>query len=127
MLVQQKFVERIYNEVQIVHENETAENRRLIFIATCYQIYCPISYLKVAKGERTAGKLPQGIRDEIKRCLGFASAEMVNHYRSFTEPQMRPFNNGPERPFKIKVETVIEKFKQFSIRPEDTQCELQLA
>lgn len=121
MLRKTKFVEKIYNEVQNVFINETFENRRLIFIATIYQVYQPLSFL-----DEAAGKLPAGVRDEMARCLGFNNPEMCNHYKQFVEPPMKPYNTGPERPFKTKVMQIVERFKCFSINIEDSQFKLGL-
>lgn len=119
MLKKVKFVEQIYNTVQEVFADDTFENRRLIFIAVCYQVYQPLSYL-----DQAAGKLPAGVRDEMSRCLSFVNPEMVNHYKTFTEPWLKPFNTGPERPFKTKVMSIVERFKAYSINAEDTQYSL---
>lgn len=120
------YVERIFNAVQNEFPDDTPENRKLIFIATVYQAYQPLSFLENKSDKRAAGKLPTGVRDEIARCLGFVNSEMANHFKAQAEPFMKPFNNGPERPFKVKVMEIIEKFRCFSINPEDTQFKLGL-
>jgi hypothetical protein len=121
MLCKSKYVEQIFAAVQEQFQDETYENRRLIFIATVYQVYQPLSFL-----DQTAGKLPAGIRDEMSRCLGFNNPEMVNHFKTFCEPQMKPFNNGPERPFKVKVMEIVERFRPYSIIQDDYQFKLGL-
>ena len=124
MLKKPHFVEQIFNAVQEQFAEETPENRRLIFIGVTYQIYQPLSFLENKQDKRAAGKLPAGVRDEIARCLGFVNSEMANHYKAQVEPWLKPFNNGPERPFKVKVMSVVEKFKCYSINPEDFQPKL---
>ena len=121
MLGHTKYVEQIFLVVQSQFQNESFENRRLIFIATVYQVYQPLSFL-----DHAAGKLPAGVRDEMSRCLGFNNPEMVNHFKTFCEPQMKPFNTGPERPFKVKVMEIVERFRQFSIIQDDYQPKLDL-
>ena len=124
MLKKAKFVEQIYAAVQSEFSEESYENRRLIFIATVYQVYQPLSFLPTSKRDdqktkQAAGKLPAGVRDEIARCLGFNNPEMSSHYKQFCEPQMKPFNTGPERPFKTKVMQIVERFRSYSINPDD--------
>lgn len=126
MLRHTKYVEQIFHSVQSEFSQETSENRRLIFIAVVYQVYQPLSFLENKTDKRAAGKLPAGVRDEIARCLNFTNSEMANHFKTFTEAQMKPFNNGPERPFKQKVMSIVERFKCFSINTSDTQFKMSL-
>lgn len=131
MLKKTKFVEQIYAAVQSEFSEESYENRRLIFIATVYQVYQPLSFLPTSKRDdhktkQAVGKLPAGVRDEMARCLSFNNPEMVNHFKTFAEPQMKPFNTGPERPFKTKVMQIVERFKVYSINESDYQYNLGL-
>jgi hypothetical protein len=124
MLRSPRHVKSIFTAVNHEFADETPENRRLIFIACVYQSYQPLSFLPAIKSEenrtrQAAGKLPVGVRDEMSRCLGFNNPEMASHFKQFTEPQMKPFNTGPERPFKLKVMSIIAKFKVHSINADD--------
>lgn len=124
MLKHVKHVAEIFKSVQEQFPEDTNENRRLIFIGVVYQAYQPLSYLENRSDNRVLGKLPTGVRDEMSRLLGFNNPELVNHFKVFTESQMKPFNNGPERPFKVKVMEIVERFKCFSINEDDFQPKL---
>lgn len=131
MLKGTQHVGRIFNAVQEQYANESDHDRMLIFICACYQAYQPLSFLPTtkhddAKTKQAAGKLPPGIRDEIARCLKLNHSEEVNRYLHFAMPFMRPFNTGPERPFRIKVMAIVERFKAYSIRPNELQMEMGL-
>ena len=117
ILRSKKYVERIFNEVQLL--DEPSERRRDIFISAVYQAYRPATY--VASG---VAKLPAGIRDEMTRLLQFNNPEMINHFRDQWSPAMNPYSTGPERPFRAKVMEIVEKFRQFSINPADHQYNL---
>ena len=121
-----KYVEHLYNEVQTVHEEETQEERRLIFIALTYQIYSPLSYLHNKADGKASGKLPAGVRDEMSKCLGFVNPEMINFHKSYTKPGMKPYNNGVDRPFYAKVMNLVDRFKPLSINKNDSQFKLGL-
>lgn len=120
------FVSKIFEAVQTDFADETPENRRLIFIATTYQAYQPLSFLEDKQDKKAQGKLPTGVRDEMARCLSFTNSEMINHFKTFCEPHMKPDNNGVERPFKAKVMSIIEKFKCYSIHADELQYSLGL-
>ena len=124
MLKKPHYVEQIFHTVQQSFPEETMENRRLIFIGVVYQVYQPLSFLENKSDNRVAGKLPPGIRDEMARCLEFVNPEMCNHFKSQIEPWLKPFNTGPERPFKVKVMSIVEKYRCFSINSEDFQPKL---
>lgn len=120
------YVQDIFNVVEDEFSNESSENRRLIFIATVYQLYQPLSFLEDKSDRRAKGKLPSGVRDEMARCLGFINSEMINHHKAYVEPYMKPDNNGVQRPFKAKVMSIVERFRCFSIHNVDTQFKLSL-
>lgn len=124
MLKNPKHVEAIFHAVQEVYSDETWENRRLLFIASVYQSYQPLSYLQSKEDGKAAGKLPPGVRDEMARCLSFQNPEMANHFKSFTESWMKPEDNGMTRPFKVKVMAIVDRFKSLSIKPEDHQYQM---
>jgi hypothetical protein len=129
MLRSPRHVKSIFTAVNHEFADETPENRRLIFIACIYQSYQPLSFLPAIKSEenrtrQAAGKLPAGVRDEMSRCLGFNNPEMCSHFKTQTESPMKPFNTGPERPFRIKVMSIIKKFKKYSINTDDHQFEM---
>lgn len=124
MLKNPKHVEAIFHAVQEVYSDETWENRRLLFIASVYQSYQPLSYLQSKEDGKAAGKLPPGVRDEMARCLEYKNPEMCNFLKGYTEPQMKPDNNGVPRPFQAKVISVLERFKAFSVKAEDHQFNL---
>lgn len=126
MLNKPNHVQDIFQEVQAQFQEETPENRRLIFIACIYQIYQPLSFLEGKEDKKAQGKLPAGVRDEMSRCLEFNNPEMTSHFKKFTESWMKPFNSGPERPFRSKVMSIVERFRQFSIHKDDTQYQLSL-
>lgn len=126
MLRKPSYVEQIYNAVQSVFPDESHENRRLIFIATVYQVYQPLSFLEDKTDRKAQGKLPAGVRDEMARCLEFVNPEMINHHKAYVEPQMKPEDNGVQRPFKAKVMSIVERFKCYSINASDTQYQLSL-
>lgn len=121
-----KYVEEIFKAVQSEFADESDENKRLIFIATVYQLYQPLSYLRRKEDDKASGKLPIGVRDEMQKCLAFVNPEMINHHKYYVEPQMKPESNGVSRPFKSKVMSVVERFKCFSIHADDTQFKLSL-
>lgn len=124
MLNKPSYVTHIFQAVQTEFENETPENRRLIFIACVYQIYQPLSFLEGKEDKKAQGKLPTGVRDEMSKCLEFNNPEMTSHFKRFTEAWMKPFNSGPERPFRTKVMEIVERFKVYSIHKDDTQFQL---
>ncbi|SMC52660.1 hypothetical protein [Pedobacter nyackensis] len=126
MLKAASHVSNIYSEVQEQFLDESPENRRLIFIACVYQIYQPLSFLEGKEDKKAQGKLPAGVRDEMSRCLEFNNPEMTSHFKKFTESWMKPFNSGPERPFRTKVMSIVERFKAYSIHKDDTQFSLAL-
>lgn len=119
MLRDKKYVKQIFEAVQAL--DETEDKKRDLFIACVYQAYCPESYV-----DSNVAKLPWGIRDEISTCLGFSSAELVNHFREQMSPAMKPFNNGPDRPFRTKVLEIVEQFRKYSIIVDDYQGKLEL-
>jgi len=126
MAVAPKHVEHIYNDVQSVYSEESYEERRLIFIATIYQIYQPLTYLQKKSDGKACGKLPPGVRDEMARCLQFVNSEMINFHKEYTEPHMKPYNNGVQRPFYAKVMVLVDRFKPYSINASDSQFKLGL-
>lgn len=121
-----KHVDHLYNEVQSVYADETDEERRLIFIAVTYQLYSPLSYLQKKADGKASGKLPTGVRDEMSRCLGFVNSEMINHHKLYTDPGMKPFNNGVDRPLMGKVMVLVDRFKPLSINASDSQFKLEM-
>lgn len=126
MLSKPTHVAQIFEAVQDQFQDEAPEDRRLIFIASCYQIYQPLSFLEGKEDNKAQGKLPAGVRDEMSRCLEFNNPEMASHFKRFTEAWMKPFNTGPERPFRTKVMAIVERFKAFSMHKDDTQYQLAL-
>jgi hypothetical protein len=122
-----KYVEHLYRDVQSIYADESSENRKLIFIAVCYQVYQPLCFLHKKEDGKASGKLPTGVRDEMAKCLGFASSEMINHHKTQCSSWMKPeFTNGVERPFKQKVMLLVERFKPYSMNASDTQFKLSL-
>lgn len=126
MLKKSDHVQAIHQAVQEQFCQETPEDRRLIFIASCYQVYQPLSFFEGKEDKKAQGKLPAGVREEMSRCLEFNNPEMTSHFKRFTEAWMKPFNSGPERPFRTKVMSIVERFKQYSIHADDTQYSLGL-
>lgn len=122
-----KYVQAIYDQVQSDLASESAEDRKDVFVATVYQLYQPLSFLRCKdkdKEGKALGKLPVGVRDEMQRCIGANNPETVNAIKSFVEAPMKPESNGVVRPFKEKVMNVVEKFKCFSIHADDSQFKL---
>lgn len=126
MLKKAEHVSSIFNAVEEQFQDDTAENRRLIFIAVCYQVYQPLSFLEGKEDNKAQGKLPAGVRDEMSKCLEFNNPEMTSHFKRFTEAWMKPFNSGPERPFRTKVMSIVERFRAFSIHADELQYSLGL-
>lgn len=130
MLRSPQYVSNIYQAVQEVYATEDNETRRQIFISSVYQLYQPLSFLPALKEEgkdaQAAGKLPAGVRDAIAACLGLNHPEEVNRFLQYASPWMRPFNTGPERPFRTKVMQIVERFRIYSVNREDTQYTLSL-
>lgn len=123
-LVNPKYVEKIYESVLDAFTEEDFETRKLIFISCVYQLYQPLSYLRRKEDAKASGKLPAGVRDEMQRVLGVNNPETINALKVYTESPMLPNSNGVIRPFKLKVMSVVDRFKVFSIHPEDTQFNL---
>jgi hypothetical protein len=121
-----KYVEHLYNDVQTYYADESPEERRDTFIGLTYRIYQPLSFLQRKEDGKAAGKLPPGVRDEMARCLGFVSSEMINHHKAFIEPALKPYNNGIERPLMTKVMVLVDRFRPLSINASDSQFKLEL-
>lgn len=123
-------VERIFNHIEDNYPHEEREHRRLLFIGSVYQAFQPLSYLPRIKGDsetaQAAGKLPPGVRDEIKRCLGLANAESVNAYKYYTEPMLKPESNGVVRPFKVCVMNIVDQFRCYSSDKNVLQFKMEL-
>ncbi|RZK75185.1 MAG: hypothetical protein EOO85_14235 [Pedobacter sp.] len=119
-----KHVQAIYESIQEGFADEPEENRKLIFIATCYQLFQPLSYLRKKEDGKASGKLPVGVRDEMQRVLQVNNPETINALKVYVEAPMLPNSNGVVRPFKQKVMSVVERFKCFSIHADDTQFNL---
>ena len=119
-------VEQIFNQVNESFADEDFETRKLIFIATTYQLYQPLSYLRKKEDGKASGKLPVGVRDEMQRVLQVNNPETINALKVYVEAPMLPNSNGVIRPFKQKVMSVVERFKCFSIHADDTQFKLSL-
>lgn len=125
-LLNPKYVEKIFNQIQESFSDETEENRKLIFIATCYQLFQPLSYLRKKEDGKASGKLPIGVRDEMQRMLNVNNPESINALKVYVEAPMLPNSNGVIRPFKQKVMSIVERFKCFSIHADDSQFKLSL-
>jgi len=121
-----KFVSDIFSKVNEVFADEDYDTRKLIFIATTYQLYQPLSYLRRKNDDKASGKLPVGVRDEMQKCLQVNNPETINALKTYVEAPMLPNSNGVIRPFKQKVMSVVEKFKVFSIHADDHQYSLGL-
>lgn len=123
-------VEKIYNHIEEHYSHEDREHRRLLFIGCTYQAFQPLSYLPRIKGDsdtaQAAGKLPVGVRDEMKRCLGLANAESVNGYKYQTEPWLKPESNGVIRQFKVDVMKVVDQFRCYSNDKNVLQFKMEL-
>lgn len=119
-----RYVQDIFDQVQEGFSDEDEHNRKLIFIATVYQLYQPLSYLRRKEDDKASGKLPIGVRDEMQRVLAVNNPETINALKQYTEPTMKPESNGVIRPFKQKVMSIVEKFKCFSIHADDHQYNL---
>lgn len=125
-----KLVPEIYRSVQTDFSEDSEDIKRDVFIAATIQLYNPLGFMfsedEIDHKKKAQGKLPAGVRDEVAKPLGFVNSEMVNHHKRFIEPFMDPFNSGPERPFKAKVMSIVERFKCYSINASDTQYQLSL-
>ena len=118
-----KYVESVWDDVNFVYAEDSEETKRDLFIGAMYQICEPLSFLDL--DDKVAGKLPVGVRDEMKRCLGFEFAEMVNHYKDQISPKMNPENRGVERPFRNKVMVLVDRFRPLSINPSHSQHKIE--
>jgi hypothetical protein len=114
-----KYVPSIFDQVNESFADEDYETRKLIFIATTYQLYQPLSYLRRKNDDKVSGKLPVGVRDKMQECLGVNNPETINALKTYVEAPMLPNSNGVIRPFKQKVMSVVERFKCFSIHADD--------
>lgn len=123
-LTNPKYVEQIYAQVNEFFQDESHETRKLIFIATCYQLYQPLSYLRRKSDDKASGKLPIGVRDEMQRCLQVNNPETINALKQYVESPMKPDSNGVIRPFKQKVMSIVERFKCYSVNADDSQYKL---
>lgn len=119
-----KHVSSIWDNVQEAFAEEDEHNRKLIFIGVIYQLYQPLSFLRRKEDGKASGKLPLGVRDEMQRCLQVNNPETVNALKIYVEPFLKPESNGVIRPFKVKVMSVVEQFKCFSIHADDHQYNL---
>ncbi|MCZ4244942.1 hypothetical protein [Pedobacter punctiformis] len=117
-----KYVQIIFDSVKENFPIEDEFNCMLLFIASCYQLYEPLSFFFLP-GEGVSAKLPAGVRDEMSRCLNFNNPEMVNAYKGYCDSPMKPNNNGVVKPFYKKVMTVVDLFEPFSIH-KDSQYKL---
>jgi hypothetical protein len=120
-----KYVSVIFNDIETVYPDVSAETKRDYMIAAIYQIYQPLSFLHL--DDKAAGKLPPGVRDELAKFLGFTNSEMCNHYKGQLESWMKPFNNGVRREFREKVMVIVERFKPLSLNRNDSQYKMELA
>lgn len=84
--------------------------RKMLFISTVYDCYCPGSYLHTS-----IMKMPPGIREEIRKVANFNNPEMVNYFQSRSQAHMK-FRN---RAFGLKVNQIKAHFVKFSDKPED--------
>ena len=117
-------VQKVFDYVEQHFGEETEDVRKLIFIGSVYQLYQPLSFLRRKDDDKASGKLPVGVRDEMQRCLKVNNPETINALKYYCEPQLKPESNGVIRPFKVKVMSIVEAFKPFSINKEDTQFNL---
>lgn len=121
-----ELVQKIFEFVEHNFSEETKDIRKLIFIGSVYQLYQPLSFLRRKEDDKASGKLPIGVRDEMQRCLQVNNPETINALKYYCEPFLKPESNGVTRPFKVKVMSIVEAFKPFSINKEDTQYQLAL-
>ena len=121
-----KYVELLFNDVQTMYPEETDKGRMDIFIGLTYRVYSPLSFLQRTQDGKACGKLPEGVRDEMARLLGFVSSEMINHHKNFIDPWLKPYNNGVERPLMTKVMALVDRFKPYSINASDSQFKLEM-
>lgn len=70
--------------VDLVHETMDLADKIILFIIVAHKIYDPASLIG-----KNISKLPIGIRDEIAKCAGFNSPEMVSHYKKFGIPLLK--------------------------------------
>ena len=119
-----KYVPQIQKAIFDNYQEESDKSKNELFVATCYQLYAPLSYLRKKQDKKAIAKLPVGVRDEIQKCLGCNNPESVNSEKGYVESYMRPFNNGVTPPFKKKVMDVVETFKCYSNNPCFTQFNL---
>ncbi|WP_443945577.1 hypothetical protein ACJVDH_00265 [Pedobacter sp. AW1-32] len=119
-------VQKVFEYVEANFSQETKDIRKLIFIGSVYQLYQPLSFLRRKDDDKASGKLPVGVRDEMQRCLQVNNPETINALKVYAEPFLKPESNGVVRPFKVKVMSIVEAFKPFSINKDDTQYQLAL-
>lgn len=119
-----KYVSQIWESVQSTFDQEDYETQKLIFIATCYQLYQPLSYLRRKEDDKASGKLPVGVREQMQLCLQVNNPETINALKTYVESPMKPESNGVVRPFREKVMSVCELFRVYSVHAEDTQFNL---
>jgi hypothetical protein len=117
-------VKKVFEYVESNFTDDDLEIRKLIFIGSVYQLYQPLSFLRRKDDDKASGKLPVGVRDEMQKCLQVNNPETINSLKYYCEPFLKPESNGVIRPFKVKVMSIVEAFKPFSINKDDTQFNL---
>lgn len=113
-------ISSILSHIQVMFPDCDNTDKMLIFTSVVYDCYCPASYLPKA-----GMKLPIGIRDEAARVAGFINPEMLNYYHQISKSYMKTTtaHNGVS-PFRSKVNSVKEMFKQFSANPKHWELNL---
>lgn len=115
MLEDKSHIEAIYASVQTEFASEEDYMRKVLFVATIYDCYCPGSFFA-----KSIMKMPAGIRDEVSKCMGYENPEMVNYFVD----RAKPFLKFREKSFGQKVAHIKEMFKQYSLNPLDWELKL---
>jgi len=75
---------KILEGIDLIYADLEMHDKIILFVAVAHKIYYPACLF-----DTYVAKLPTGFRDEMARCLGFVSSEMINHHKSFVYPHLK--------------------------------------